>query len=202
MSDPIGAMVAASKSAVNGISRGSIAIHNGISANLVGLRVAIRRMSEDGWLEIGEQMAEERLRQLEELVVDLEDAIKRNGDVLDHHLRPAFDVAVDHVQALERRPEAAVEHKQSDPEVRRQVLALTDGACAYCGTAVQDGDGFCIEHVVPVASGGPHNLANYVPACKSCNSSKGDRHVLLFIRRNLPGRIERTQLKIVGEVAS
>ena len=37
------------------------------------------------------------------------------------------------------------------------------------------------------------NLANYVPACKSCNSAKGDRHVLLFIRRNLPGRIERAQ---------
>ena len=43
-----------------------------------------------------------------------------------------------------------------------------DGRCAYCG---ESGD-MQIEHVQPVSKGGLHDLANIVPACRSCNYSK------------------------------
>lgn len=55
--------------------------------------------------------------------------------------------------------------------LRRQIM--TEGApCAYCGaTATQ------VDHVIPYSRGGPTNLGNGVPACASCNASKGARGV-------------------------
>jgi 5-methylcytosine-specific restriction endonuclease McrA len=50
--------------------------------------------------------------------------------------------------------------------------------CAYCfleGPLEQD-------HVIPISKGGAHTAENVVPACKSCNSSKSDRSLLVFIR--------------------
>lgn len=44
-----------------------------------------------------------------------------------------------------------------------------DHRCAYCGT---DGD-LQVEHVIPISKGGEHHLGNIVPACQSCNFSKG-----------------------------
>lgn len=82
---------------------------------------------------------------------------------------------------------AAQNHSLGDPEVRRQVLAMTDGKCTYCACAVSDepveGQSvkLFVEHVVPSSKGGPNNLVNYVPSCGSCNSAKGDRHVLHFV---------------------
>lgn len=84
-------------------------------------------------------------------------------------------------------------HHTNDPAVRREVLALTSGRCAYCDIELVDGGGdgnqFCVEHVIPASKGGPNHLVNYVPACRSCNNSKSDNHVLLFIRRNLPRKV-------------
>lgn len=88
-------------------------------------------------------------------------------------------------------PSIAVEsetHSMTDPDVRQQVLALTGGKCAYCAIDLKDGGGsadqFCIEHVVPASKGGPNHIANYVPSCRSCNNSKGDRHVLYFLQNS------------------
>ena len=80
------------------------------------------------------------------------------------------------------------EHQLTDPAVRKQVFNLTGGKCAYCDTQLVESGGeqdqFCIEHVVPSSMGGPNHLVNYVPSCRSCNNSKGDRHVLYFIRNS------------------
>jgi 5-methylcytosine-specific restriction endonuclease McrA len=51
----------------------------------------------------------------------------------------------------------------------RAMLDRHDHLCFYCGepgTMTQD-------HVIPIAKGGRHDAANIVPACKSCNASKG-----------------------------
>jgi 5-methylcytosine-specific restriction endonuclease McrA len=43
--------------------------------------------------------------------------------------------------------------------------------CAYCGT----GGEMEMEHIVPISKGGPHDIANIVPACTACNASKRSR---------------------------
>lgn len=49
-------------------------------------------------------------------------------------------------------------------------------ACAYCGTRRADpGHVLEQEHVIPIAQDGPYTLENIVPACQSCNRSKGGR---------------------------
>jgi hypothetical protein len=46
-------------------------------------------------------------------------------------------------------------------------LSEYEGRCAYCPATATSKD-----HVVPLALGGSDEIANIVPACKSCNSSK------------------------------
>ncbi len=47
------------------------------------------------------------------------------------------------------------------------ILKKTDGKCFYCG-----GEVTTIDHVNPKANGGQNEIANLVPSCKTCNSSK------------------------------
>lgn len=86
-------------------------------------------------------------------------------------------------------------HPKHNTSIRKQVWSLTGGKCAYCDTDLApEGNGslsFVVEHVVPTSQGGPDNLANYVPACMSCNTSKSADHVLLFIQRRFPNRMQR-----------
>jgi len=49
--------------------------------------------------------------------------------------------------------------------------------CAYCGKQLNRGT-VEIDHVIPVAKGGTGWASNLVPACRSCNSSKGSRMLL------------------------
>jgi hypothetical protein len=95
-----------------------------------------------------------------------------------------------HIENLERRAMRDADcHQKHKPEVRKAVWELTGGVCAYCDTDLApdgvSGQSFVVEHVVPVSKGGPDNLANYVPACATCNVSKTDGHVLEFIRKRL-----------------
>lgn len=98
-------------------------------------------------------------------------------------------------------------HNKSDPQIRRRVLALTNGHCAYCNIKLNDGgqaaDSFVVEHVVPASCGGPDHLANYVPACQACNISKRDGHVLEFIKRRTAGDVVplRPATATIGEAS-
>jgi 5-methylcytosine-specific restriction endonuclease McrA len=51
------------------------------------------------------------------------------------------------------------------------ILELYGNSCAYCGKPGK----MTVDHVVPVSRGGGTTPDNVVPACKSCNSSKGAR---------------------------
>jgi 5-methylcytosine-specific restriction endonuclease McrA len=51
------------------------------------------------------------------------------------------------------------------------ILVLYEGKCAYCGKAGK----MTMDHVVPVIRGGGTTANNVVPACQSCNSSKGTK---------------------------
>lgn len=52
-------------------------------------------------------------------------------------------------------------------------------ACAYCGSVrpLQK------DHVIPLTRGGDHGEGNIVPACGSCNKSKGRRTVMEWRHR-------------------
>ncbi len=57
----------------------------------------------------------------------------------------------------------------------RDILEYHDYRCAYC--LVQMPGELTVEHVVPISRDGDHTEWNVVPACKPCNSSKGDRSI-------------------------
>lgn len=65
-----------------------------------------------------------------------------------------------------RRAERVVEadHGCVTPEY---LSAICDTHCAYCGSHAEHAD-----HVVPLAAGGSHCIANIVPACTRCNRVK------------------------------
>lgn len=56
------------------------------------------------------------------------------------------------------------------------------GRCVYCGAVGH----LTIDHVVPLNSGGAHTHDNIVPACRSCNSSKADTPLLVWLARGGP----------------
>lgn len=45
-----------------------------------------------------------------------------------------------------------------------------DGRCFYCGSR----EALVMDHVVPLARGGRHAIANILPACPKCNGHKND----------------------------
>ena len=53
---------------------------------------------------------------------------------------------------------------------------LAAARCVYCGTA----DKLSVDHLVPRLAGGPDDANNLVPACRSCNSSKGASDVMAW----------------------
>ncbi|MBC8994957.1 HNH endonuclease [Pseudomonas sp. N40(2020)] len=57
---------------------------------------------------------------------------------------------------------------------REQVLAKTDGRCAYCGTTLSL-ENFAIDHVRARRNGGSNRICNLMPACHPCNLAKGPK---------------------------
>lgn len=73
---------------------------------------------------------------------------------------------------------ARVEHDLSTEQW--QALQAAWGGCAYCGTADAALQRDC---VLAISRGGRYTLENVVPACRSCNTSKGNDEVTGWLRR-------------------
>lgn len=56
-------------------------------------------------------------------------------------------------------------------EIRQQVFDRDGLECSYCGST----DNPTVDHIVPLIRGGSNDMDNLTPACRSCNSSKGDK---------------------------
>lgn len=55
--------------------------------------------------------------------------------------------------------------------LRLEIFERDEHACQYCG----DGNDLTCDHIVPLVRGGTNDPENLVTACRSCNSSKGDK---------------------------
>lgn len=63
-------------------------------------------------------------------------------------------------------------------ELRRQITTRDCDRCTYCQTSqANSGIPMSIDHIIPVAEGGPTTLENLCLACRSCNEAKGKRTV-------------------------
>lgn len=61
-----------------------------------------------------------------------------------------------------------------------KILAL-GAKCVYCHQPFDDTRTPTQDHVIPLASGGMHELANIVPACQTCNVRKNTKSVDEFV---------------------
>lgn len=77
-----------------------------------------------------------------------------------------------------RRTRTARGRGISTPEWR-EIKQGTAGLCMYCACKAT----LTIDHIEPIARGGLHDPDNVVPACKSCNSSKNDTPLLIWLAR-------------------
>lgn len=72
----------------------------------------------------------------------------------------------------------------------RRRIASTKAACHICGNPIDytlkwpDPMSFVVDHVVPIAKGGAHDLSNAKAAHATCNSKKRARLVAPIIRRS------------------
>lgn len=60
----------------------------------------------------------------------------------------------------------------------REILKSYNGHCAYC---MCNDKPLTKDHVIPLERGGNNTASNVVPACKSCNSSKGTKYVTEWV---------------------
>jgi 5-methylcytosine-specific restriction endonuclease McrA len=84
-------------------------------------------------------------------------------------------------RGLSRRTRLAprAEHKQA---LKRATLRDCSRRCVYCGTALSV-EIATLDHVYPLAKGGPHVPGNLVAACGPCNRRKGDMLPHEFFQR-------------------
>lgn len=66
----------------------------------------------------------------------------------------------------------------------RALCSAYDWKCTYCARAV-DVSSVTEDHIVPIVRGGDDGIANIVPACRSCNSSKGTATLPEYVNRLL-----------------
>lgn len=71
----------------------------------------------------------------------------------------------------------------------KETLDYFDNSCAYCGST----DKITQDHIVPIASGGLNTKHNLVPACRSCNCSKGSRPLVQWYMKQPFATEERLQ---------
>jgi hypothetical protein len=79
----------------------------------------------------------------------------------------------------ERRMQPPTAQRQFDsirepipPQLRFRVLQRDGFRCQYCGRSARDGAILHLDHVVPVAAGGPTSEGNLITSCETCNFGK------------------------------
>lgn len=78
----------------------------------------------------------------------------------------------------------------------RKMLAC-EHCCIYCGSK----EHLSMDHIIPLSRGGPDIISNQVFACRSCNSSKGDKDIFYWYglerKEEIPHMVLSKYLKLV-----
>lgn len=80
------------------------------------------------------------------------------------------------MQEHKREITGARRRKSLSKDMRRKVYEMYDGHCAYCGKEIDIKD-MQVDHIQSVKLGGADEIANYRPACRSCNFYKSTMSV-------------------------
>ena len=79
----------------------------------------------------------------------------------------------------------------------KSILSHFEGACAYCGSLqTQENRGIVADHVIPATSHGEFVLGNIIPACQTCNDSRGNKCWKEFIKSKSISDLEARISKI------
>ena len=68
---------------------------------------------------------------------------------------------------------------------RKAIKEANNYECIYCGERHYEHN-LTIDHVRPRTMGGANTTSNCVPACKTCNQSKGSMNWVDWFRDNFP----------------
>lgn len=74
-----------------------------------------------------------------------------------------------------------------DPAEWAECLIYFENSCAYCGSHGK----LTVDHIIPISHFGAHKIYNIVPACAHCNSSKSDRDILDWYKKQPFYTVER-----------
>lgn len=72
----------------------------------------------------------------------------------------------------------------------RRTIARTRPACHICGEPIDytlpylDPGEYVVDHVIPLAKGGPDVLANKAASHRACNRAKSDKDFAPIVRRS------------------
>jgi 5-methylcytosine-specific restriction endonuclease McrA len=78
-----------------------------------------------------------------------------------------------------RRRYDALKNSDFSFEQWLDILDQFGHCCVYCGRGDKK---LTMDHVIPISKGGEHSKENVVPACRSCNSKKGNREASRYPR--------------------
>lgn len=83
-----------------------------------------------------------------------------------------------------------------------RVLHEFGGMCIFCGSeGTAENRGIVPDHLIPVTQFGELVLGNTVPACQTCNDSRGERAWRPFLRLAFPGDAETQIARVEGHLA-
>lgn len=84
-----------------------------------------------------------------------------------------------------------------------QVLAEFGGLCIFCGSeGTRENRGIIPDHLIPVTRYGELVLGNTVPACQTCNDSRGNREWRTFLRHRFPSDPEAQIARVEAHLAA
>lgn len=137
-----------------------------------------------------EARAARKIGKLKERMAQWEEAGKKNKEArmaaFEHRIEKALQIEKTEAErkrikrAKKRAKRRAIGGKLSTG-LAIKLLKLQKGKCAYCRADL--GESYEMDHVMPLAKGGPNEDSNIQLLCRSCNASKGYQHPQDFAQK-------------------